>query len=143
MKRASVYVFENYYLIHSQSTTNTGFGIASEPFIKMDRNTAINDVVNEIIFAMNQSKTGIVESANISLEKLLNAAGLKKHRDLYERSIHCMVYEKDSEIVFLPSINGGIKAGFKYVPKQKIEVNAEASIDTISTALEKTLSLCE
>ncbi|GAA4930337.1 hypothetical protein [Mucilaginibacter defluvii] len=143
MKRASVYVFKTYYLVHSQSTTTTGFGVASEPYIKMDKDVAMEELANKVIIAMNCSKVNVAESTDHSMESFLKAIDLKRHEDLYLQSIHCMIYEKDNKFIFIPSINGGIKGGFRYLPKQKIEISSGATIDVISDALEKTLSLCE
>lgn len=142
MKRASVFLLEDKYLINGQSTTESGFAVASDPFIRMDKTAAIEDVANNMMLAMNQSKTGVIESAD-ALKNFLNIAGLKNHKDLYKSSVHCMVYEKDLKLIFLPSVNAGIKGGFKYAPKQKIEIDANAPIDVIAAALEKTLALCK
>lgn len=143
MKRASVYVLETKYLIHSQSTTDTGYGIASEPFIVMDRDVDMKEVASKVVYAMNQSKTNVKDFADAALETILDVAGLKNHKDLYKKSIHCMVYEKDSKMFFLPSVNKRVKGEFAYMAKKKIEVNAGATMDEVEVALKNTLKLCE
>lgn len=61
MKRAAIIKFEDRYVIHSDSTTVDGYGIASDPYITISVISTMEDIVKSLLFAMNASKTNVID----------------------------------------------------------------------------------
>ena len=144
MKRAAIFKFDDRYIIHTDSTTRDGYGIATDPYITISAGSAIKEVTKSLLFAMEASKTDVVPpSSDVFLKQHLKFMGLKNHKELYNNSISCSIYEKDNKIVFLPSINLGLSGGFKHRIDKKLEISSNASEEVISNTLVEALNRCE
>lgn len=144
MKRASIFKFEDRYVIHSDSTVVDGYGIASDPYITISLVSTMAEIVRSLLFAMDASKVNVVfdPRSKTFLKEHLKFMGLKTHRSLYTNSICCHVYEKDGMIVLMPSDNLGLSGGFSYSPGEKLKINSDASTEEICSALVEALSRC-
>ncbi|MEZ2442812.1 contact-dependent growth inhibition system immunity protein [Chitinophaga sp. RCC_12] len=145
MRRAAIFKFADRYVIHSDSTSVDGFGIATDPYITISQGSAMEDIARSLLFAMDASKTNVtidVRSKDF-LKEHLKLMGLKNRNELYKDTICCSVYEKDNKIVLMPSNNMGPTGGFTYPPEKRVEIASTASTEEICTALVEALSRCE
>jgi hypothetical protein len=134
----------NKILIHSLSRIQMGGSIGSEPFIWLDGDTSLKEVVKQIIYALSMSKAGLPNPTDwkVSAKEFLKNIGLKKQSDLYKDCIHIDITIRESKMSFTPMKNLGSK-GFVNVSKEKIEISENASIEEIVKALEEALSITE
>jgi hypothetical protein len=146
IQQASIYklIKQNKYLVHSLSRLQMGLSIASEPFVWLNGNNTLAEVVKQTKQALSCSKMGLPNPTDWkeTSKEFLNSIGLKKQSDLYKDSIHVSVLKKNDILIFTPMKNEGSK-GFINVSKEKIEVLDKASVEEISKALEEALSKCE
>ncbi|MEZ2442813.1 contact-dependent growth inhibition system immunity protein [Chitinophaga sp. RCC_12] len=145
MRSAAIFKFADRYVIHSDSTSVHGFGIASDPYITLSLVSAMEDIVKSLLFAMNASKINVIVDVRSKtfLKEHLKFMGLKNRNELYTNSICCSVYEKDNKIVLMASNNMGLSGGFTYPSEKKVEIASIASIEEICSALVEALSRCE
>lgn len=145
MRQASIFKFDDKYVIHSDSTSVDGFGIASDPYITISPVSAMEDIARSLLFAMDASKTNVIIDVRSKtfLKGHLKFMGLKSRNELYTNSICCSVYEKDNKIVLMPSNNMGPTGGFTYPPEKRVEIASTASIEEVCSALVEVLSSCE
>ena len=146
IQRAAIYklIKKDKFLIHGVSTLQMGGGIASEPFIWLNGNTVLQEVVTQLLYALNKTKVDLPNPLDWkeSAKKFLQKTGLKKQSDLYKDSIHVSIFMKEGIIFFTPMKNLGSK-GFVNVSKEKIEIAANAEPENIFKALDEALRKCE
>ncbi len=144
--QASVFKFTKTgkYLIYSNSKIVMGASIATEPFIKLDANTSIEEVTKQALYALSCSKTNLPNPKDWSSfnKEYLRAIGLKSNKDLYKNTISLGVAKMDNVIIFTPMINNGSN-GFVNVPDEKIELSLDSSEVDLSKALKKALDKCK
>ena len=144
--QASVFKFvkTGKYLIYSNSKVEMGASIATEPFIKLEASTPLDEIVRQIQYAMSCSKSNLPNPKDWSSfnKEYLQAIGLKSNSDLYKNTISVGALLKDETIIFTPMINNGAK-GFVNVPDGKIEIPASGSIEEISQALQEAFNRCK
>lgn len=146
MQQAAIYklIHKNKFLVHNISKVQMGAGVASEPFVWLEGNAPLTEIVEQLMYVLSKTKTGLPnptdwkESAKI----FLNNIGLKKQSDLYKDSIHVSVLKKDGTLYFTPMKNLGSK-GFVNVSEDKVEIAENADKEEIAKALDKALSKCE
>jgi len=144
---ASIYKFISgeKILIHSLSKLKMGASIASEPYTWLDKNTSSNKIVQELLYALEKTKNDLPNPENWASfsKEFITAIGLKKQSDLYKQSINVAVIKKDGVITFIPTANKGNKGFENIVPPEKIEIEANRSVEEIAVALEKAFEKCE
>ena len=144
MKRATILKFENGYVIHSDSTTINGYGIASEPYIIIDGSPSMERILNEILYSLESSKINVIDAdSENSSKEYFKSIGIKRRKDLYKNSICCSVFEKDNFIILLPTANMGPSEGFRPYLDGKVEIPINASKEEKCNALVEALSRCE
>jgi hypothetical protein len=144
--QASVFKFTKTgkYLIYSNSKLEMGASIATEPFIKLDASTPIEEVTKQILYALSCSKTNLPNPKDWATfnKEYLQAIGLKSNKDLHKNTISLGVSRMDNVIVFTPMINNGAN-GFINVPDGKIELSFDSSDADLTKALKEALDKCE
>jgi hypothetical protein len=131
-------------LIISCISTTTGPGITTEPIIRLDASTPLEEVAKQVVYVMSCSKSNlpIPKDWTAYNKEYLKLLGVKQNSDLYKNTISIGASIKDNIITFTPMINNGAK-GFVNVPNGKIEFPANSSIKEISIALQNAFNRCE
>lgn len=143
--RASIYKnTKTGNLIISCVSQTSGPGITTEPIIRLDASTAIEEVARQVVHVMGCSKSNLPTPTDWKayMQEFLKLMGLKKQSDLYKNTISVGALHKDETIIFTPMINNGAK-GFVNVPDGKIEIPANGSIEEISQALQEAFNRCK
>jgi hypothetical protein len=143
---ASIKKFTNTgnYLICCESRIKMGVSIVTEPIIRLEASTPIDEVMNQLLYAMSCSKSDLPNPTDWkTLNKdYLKLIGIKQNSDLYKNVIDVSVFIKDDVITFTPMINNGAK-GFVNVPNAQIKISAQSNIKELSNALEAAFNKCE
>jgi hypothetical protein len=145
MKQAGLTHIKNKYIIHSFSKTTTGLSVASNPYIMLNLDISKEELINSVFLALNGSQTGIphptdwVKENKIYYEKM----GLKRHKDLYDKTKYCSISLNDLLLTFLPTRNGGTKDGFQHLNEKKVFINSDDTYENIYSSLMEALSRCE
>lgn len=146
IKQAAICRFnkKNKFLVHSLSRIKMGGSIATEPYIWLDTSSSMEEVTKQLLYALSCSKSDLPNpsSWDESLKEFLNAIGLKRNSDLYDKTVNVGVLQKNGVITFTPMQNLGSQ-GFVNVPNVKIEVEESKSNEEIATALYEVLNICQ
>jgi hypothetical protein len=143
---ASIKKFTNTgnYLICCESRIKMGASIVTEPIIRLEASTPIDEVMNQILYALSCSKSALPNPMDWQThnKEYFKLVGIKRNSDLYKNVIEVGVFIKDDIITFTPMINNGAK-GFVNVPNAQIENSAQSNIKELSTSLQAALGKCE
>jgi hypothetical protein len=146
-KSATLYKFKKRkkFLIHSVSTIDMGAGIASEPYIWMEEAAGLDNIVEQILFALNNSKSGLPNPSSWAAfgREFLKSAGLKSSKELHDNVASVGILEVNEKLIFTPTANLGFRKGFTNVTKEKTEVDLRKGTAAVVLALEEALSKCE
>jgi len=130
-------------IIHCISHTN-GLGIATEPIIKLDASSPIEEIAKQVIYVMSCSKSNLQSPTDwkAHLQEFLKLVGVKKHSDLYKNAISVGALTMNETIKFTPMVNKG-SGGFVNVPNGQIVLPAKSSLEEISKALQEAFNRCK
>jgi hypothetical protein len=144
--RAAVYKFvkTGKFLVYCVSKIEMGAGIATEPFIWLEKGATSEQVVTASLVAMSQSKIGLPNPKDWPsfAKDFIKNIGLAKESDLYKNSISLSVLHMDKTITFSPMKNNGGK-GYVNVKDSEIKLKDDAGIEELIEAFELALSRCE
>ncbi len=147
MQQAAVIKFNNKgkFLIHGVSRTKEGIGVANDPYVWMDIQEPLEDVVRQILIALSESDKPVQTPSDWVkfLKSVLEKMGLTKNKELYQSTLNVSVSKKGNSIGFMPTVNTGAKTGFRNGKYEKVEVDESSGIPAIALALQDALSKCE
>ncbi len=144
---ASAFRMNERFVIHSDSKTEVGVYVASEPFIVLDIQASPGEIGEAVLRALLASKAGIVFPADLKPidKKLFKAAKVSSHRQFQQSAIHCGISKTSTGIQIDPSHNGGTrgdKKGFQYRPERRLIVRLEDSPEQLGLALLRAFDAC-
>ncbi|MFD2920464.1 hypothetical protein ACFS6H_12125 [Terrimonas rubra] len=146
IERAAVYKFKkkNKFLIHGVSSLKTGGGIASEPFIWLDDSAPFSRIVEDLMFALSKTQTGLPMPGSWSefTKEFLKKIGLKRQRDLSKDSLRVSVLNINGLLNFIPMKNLG-NGGFENVSGDKIIISEKETVEQIFFSLEQAFAQSE
>lgn len=144
IRRASIYKFPNYYIVHPDNTTTVGYGVSSGPYIRLNENTSKIDLAKTLLEVLDKSKMGVIDNIrNDDMSEYLKSMGFKSYKKLQENAIYCAVYVRNDTITFFPSNNTHGSNGFEFFDERKIVISTKESTEQIANAVESALSQCE
>ena len=143
MKSATAFLSNKEIIIHPDSLTTAGVGLATEPYIKLTTPASDHDLFLAIKEALNSVKTGIPHPTDwkkvaADYEKNIGYNNKKIHKNF----THCGIQEDENNYYFTPSENLGAKNGYTYIVDKKITVNKASSEKDIAEAFYKTMKEC-
>lgn len=145
IRRASIYKFPNYYIVHPDATTIAGYGTASGPYTKMPLDVDKLGLAKEVLTALERSKMN-VSNADVNKDDsgdYAKSMGFKSYRKLQENAIYCAVDERNDTITFFPSVNTHGSNGFEFFADRKVVISTKASVEQVANAIESALSQSE
>lgn len=137
MKIASILKKTDKYIIYSESLTNTGISLATEPYFILPDDATSDEICNCIMLALSKSKSGINHPSDWKKQKedfLLNMQE-KSMITLHSKSIQCSICLDEETITIYPTINLGAKNGFENLKGFEITTDKNKLQDSIFNAL--------
>jgi hypothetical protein len=144
---AHVYRIHGRFVVHCNSRTVAGIGIADEPFITLEADTGTSEIGRAIREALRCSKVDVPEPSDWKdlLRPLLKAAGVRSHREFQRNASYCVVVQQGGLIHFTPTRNGGTKGdgqGFHFLQGLQSEVSEDVDDEAIGRAVLDALDKC-
>jgi len=138
-KSASIIKTTTNYWIHSQSKTTVGLGIASPPFIKMALDVTPEQLVSNLLIALEKSG-GIVphpKDWKASEKEFNKNLEIKTKKAFYAGSKCCGVSEQDNTIVLSPTERVGNMGSFIHSPESDVSISRFESPEKIFEAVQE------
>jgi|GEM_PF-958711 len=148
MKAASIFKLSHGYIIHSSSRTIDGLSLASSPYITLDNVATIEEVVKNILVALEASKQGVPRPQDWTKfnKDYYNSIGLKSGKELENKNVKYCSIRLDNNTIFFTSSRHADPPdrGFLLKPKEEaVSVSIDAGIEQIGNALADAFSKCE
>ena len=141
IENASIYKKLDKYIIHSESLTTAGLGIASGPFIILDADVSDNELFENIVSALKGSAVGVKHPINWTEYNKYYFSSIqeKSLKSLHNKCVLLLISVKDNIATLSPTINLGSKNGFELIKELVITIPTIRLKDSLSGAL----SLCK
>ena len=141
IRRASIYRFPERFIVCPVSTTTSGIGIASEPYVVLPRPMSFAELGKAISQALDNSHDGIPNP--LSWRELvaprLAAAGVKSDRAFQKQAALVSVIFSGTTMTFAPHRNGGATGsdkGFSPIDDSEVHVHLPTQEISGETALQ-------
>lgn len=146
MQRVLIYKDSKGYIITPVSKTIQGFWTSLDPSVRISANSSPEEVVNEILAALNKSKTNItMNAAEGRINSEYRELGLKSWKELDTMS-HCSIEISEMNKLFiLPSVkNAPPSKGHSYKANSEgVTVGIDTLAIEVYNAIEYAFSKCE
>ena len=144
MKSAAVYQLKDRILVHPWQQTDTGLGIASEPYVAIPLEADTGKLGASILDVLGESGRTVPHPTvwKGQAAPRLKAAGVKSERAFQDGARYVRVERTHRGFLIEPSRNGGTKGdakGFEPLPDRVIALNAGASADDLGKAVRMAL----
>lgn len=147
MERAAIYLFKKKkkFLMHSDSRTKGGPGLATPPYTWMDSTNSDDYIIGQLLYTLSCTKEGLPIPSDWSAfnASFMQSIGLKRNKDLYTDSLLVMVSKENGLIEFSSTVNMGRKGFLFKGPEFNITLPASSSAEELAEALKKAFSECE
>ncbi len=147
MQHASLMIKTDCLLFNSDFQTVTGLWLASEPFIRIDKNSSLKLIVETLFEVLNSSRVGILHPTDWtgSTKAYVHSMGYKSLKKLYEDAKSLTISKEGSVIEFFP-YRVEFERSKKYfagIPNSSVKVDSSESVERIYAALMEAISRCE
>lgn len=138
IKSASIYKKPNKYIIHANSHTTAGVGIASEPFIILPKDASQEEIAQSLLTALSNSKEGVKHPTDWKKQQssFLSNIQEKSLKSLHLNTILCDIVLKGNELTLYPMSNKGPNSGFEVILNSEVKIEPQRLQDYILTAFE-------
>ncbi len=105
MKKATVYKKGGYYYMHATSLTCDGFGIATNPFKRVEENEGKQSVMQMLFKVLEGSRKNVKQPRDIGQLKvpLLELAGVKSWNTFSRGASCCLIGLEDNILKVIPT----------------------------------------
>jgi DNA modification methylase len=125
LKRVSILIKKDTYVIYPQSQTVDGIWLASKPFIFLPIFTPQFEIAQNILIALRNSQFHIANPTNWKKQEdeYLNSIKERSLKQLHETTKMCEIEQKKEEITIFPMINKGKNDGYENAKNKEISVS--------------------
>ena len=108
-RSCSAYLFPARLVIHATAITRAGFQVAKEPYFSIEVPSQHEEIGKAVRQALDSHQIGIENPSNgREFQKaFLKGVGVKSNAALQRAAVQCDVLERENELNFFPTHNGG------------------------------------
>lgn len=143
MKSAAVYRRGGKIIIHPSSTTVTGIGVATPPFLVFSSEADDKSLGAAVRSSLVMSLSNLPHPADWSSisKPLLEAADVKTWSTFVRGTSSCDVVDDGGGITLTPLMNRGARHGFQSAGAQERSISSEISDEELGDAVRKALEI--
>src|SRR5580765_1716354 len=146
-KFASAYQFPDRIVLCSYARLPEWALITCEPYLTLRRDAAPEEVGRAVQTVLAGFRAEVPESVDLKQVTAAFVRGVvaRSHKQLQESSVSCSIMERDGQLEFQPSHNGGTSGdtkGFQPVSGAQFTLPADSAPAEIGTALARCFALC-
>jgi hypothetical protein len=146
MRRAAIHQLKDRFFIHPWQMTDTGLGIASEPYVALPLEADAASLGNAALEALSQSGRTVRHPSDWKAQATprLKAAGAKSEKAFQTDARYVSIELDGSQLLVEPSRNGGTtgdRKGFTELPDLRMAVDADIAAVELGNIIRKALQL--